>query len=144
MHLVLSNASAPLLRSIPPNGLSFVARIDGATMLNAESVFREFDEKMRFPAYFGWNWAALSDCIRDLGWLSADRLVVVENFESVLTDDVEGRESLLSVLLRATTHWANPLGKVGGQGVPFNVVLSGHWQDSSQIEPALIDACRQS
>jgi Barstar (barnase inhibitor) len=145
MHLISSNAVAPLLSSIPPDGLTFSARMDGSVMPSAEMVFSEFGEKMRFPSYFGWNWAALSDCIRDLHWLAVDRfLVVIEHVDSLLMNDADGLASLLSILVRASAEWANPLGKVGGQGVPFNVVLSGDWQDPKQINPAFVDACRQS
>lgn len=114
-------------------------------MHNAESVFARFSDAMLFPSYFGWNWAALSDCLRDLHWLPADRyLVAIENCELLLSNDPVGRSSLLGILAGATNEWANPLGKAGGIGVPFNVVLFGNWDVIGEIDSAFIDACRQS
>ena len=31
---------------------------------------------LKFPKYFGWNWDALEECIRDLSWLKGVRQVV--------------------------------------------------------------------
>ena len=32
---------------------------------------------LRFPKYFGWNWDALEECLRDLSWLQYVRRVVI-------------------------------------------------------------------
>lgn len=33
--------------------------------------------KLRFPSYFGHNWDALEECLRDLSWLADERRVVI-------------------------------------------------------------------
>lgn len=90
-------------------------------MTDANQVFFEFSEALRFPGYFGWNWSALSDCLRDLSWLPADGyLIVVENPLSASPGD---RHTLFQVLSEAVRDWASPLGRPGGKGVPFQVLL---------------------
>lgn len=37
------------------------------------------EEALRFPDYFGRNWDALSDCLRDLSWLPPGRISVVHD-----------------------------------------------------------------
>jgi hypothetical protein len=85
-------------------------------------VFEQFSNSMRFPAYFGGNWNALSECVRDLSWIPADRyLLVIESADQMTDESI--RSELLGILARAARQWANPLGRLGGQGVPFNVLL---------------------
>ncbi len=113
-----------LTDALPPSGSIIVARLDGAKLVEAYDVFEKFSTKLNFPAYFGWNWDALSDCLRDLSWCPADRyMIIVDNAESALVATPEEREILLHILSRAAQAWANPLGKPGGEGIPFKVLL---------------------
>lgn len=106
---------------LPGKGRMVVARLDGTKMFDADHALYEFSDALLFPDYFGWNWDALSDCLRDLGWLPADGyLIVVENATRVLPDDATGRHALFSILIRAARHWSSPLGKTPAA---FKVVL---------------------
>lgn len=87
--------------------------------------------------YFGWNWDALSDCLCDLSWYPADRyLIVIDHAEDMLVGRAEERKILFSVLSRAAREWASPLGRPGGVGVPFKVVLlcAGKSVDALRVE----------
>ncbi|WP_308291036.1 barstar family protein [Micromonospora sp. RL09-050-HVF-A] len=109
---------------LPASGRFVVACLDGARMTNADQVFYDFSDALLFPSYFGWNWNALSDCLRDLHWLPADGyLVIVENAHRLLPNSTQDQHILLRVLARTVDHWANPLGQPDGKVVPFKVLL---------------------
>lgn len=117
----------PLNVVLPPTGSIVVARLHGEEMVEAYDVFEQFAQALRFPVYFGWNWDALSDCLRDMSWLPADRyLIVIDRAEEILVSSAEERETFLSVLAHAAHDWASPLGKAGGEGVAFKVLLLAH------------------
>lgn len=93
-------------------------------MADADHAFYEFSDALLFPGYFGWNWAALAECLRDLNWLPADGyLIIVENAPCLLWSSAEDRHTLFQILLLAVEHWASPLGRPAGKGVPFKVLL---------------------
>jgi Barstar (barnase inhibitor) len=109
---------------LPKTGRFVVARLDGGRMPDAGYLFYEFSDALLFPGYFGWNWNALSDCLRDLKWLPADGyLIVVDDAPRLLADSTEERQVLFRILCRAVRYWTNPLGRPGGVGVPFTVLL---------------------
>ncbi|MFD9036316.1 barstar family protein [Streptomyces sp. NPDC059567] len=71
------------------------------------AVFQEFYEGLRLPDYFGWNWDALSDCLRDLTWLPADRYVpIVEAANEALASDDSARQLLFKTLRQAGRRWS--------------------------------------
>ncbi|WP_328653367.1 barstar family protein [Micromonospora sp. NBC_00330] len=105
-------ALVELAAVLPAAGRFVVARLDGTRMADADHTFYEFSDALLFPGYFGWNWAALSDCLRDLHWLPADGyLVVVENGPRVLSSSAEDRHTLFQILAQAVHHWASPFGQ---------------------------------
>lgn len=109
---------------LPQTGRFVVARLDGGRMPDVDRVFYEFSDALLFPGYFGWNWDALSDCLRDVRWLPADGyLIAIEDSSRLLAASAEDRHLLYRILCRAVRHWASPLGKPCGKGVPFKVLL---------------------
>lgn len=122
--------------ALPPQGVVAVARIDGAAAGSEDEVFGQFSDALRFPAYFGWNWDALSDCLRDLNWLPADRyLVVVDELMRLLTGDAEGRRLFFRTLETAARHWAGPLGRP--RSIPFHTVLLADEADIDELRREL-------
>ncbi|WP_320067224.1 barstar family protein [Micromonospora sp. RTGN7] len=130
---------------LPSAGRIVVARLDGARMMDVDHALYEFSAALLFSGYFGWNWDALSDCLRDLNWLPADGyLIVLENVPLLLSDETEERHTLFRILSRAARAWANPLGRPGGRGVPFRVLLlcDGD-QEAAVLRLELADATRK-
>ncbi|WP_328622688.1 barstar family protein [Streptomyces sp. NBC_00354] len=88
-------------------GRTYVARLDGREMRDTDAVFQQFYDGLRLPDYFGWNWNALSDCLRDLDWLSADHYVlIIEAADEALPGDASGQRLLFQTLLRAGQRWS--------------------------------------
>lgn len=106
------SAHVELAAVLPAAGRFVVARLDGTRMTDAGHAFYEFSDALLFPGYFGWNWNALSECLRDLSWLAADGyLIVVENAPRLLADSAEDRHTLFQVLAHAVQHRASPFGQ---------------------------------
>lgn len=99
----LANFCLRLNTSDPELAVRFVR---GQKMRSVEALFDEVSSAFQFPYYFGENWAALDECIRDLSWISSKRfLLVIGKFESVLNQDVPARKVFGSVLRAASSKW---------------------------------------
>jgi Barstar (barnase inhibitor) len=72
-----------------------------------EKLFSILADKLRFPRYFGWNWDALEECLRDLAWLPAHQGVVIAHDDWPFGGGGENRGIYRSVLRNVAEHWAN-------------------------------------
>lgn len=79
-----------------PRSPALVAEVR-AGVGNPQSLFEELAESLRFPDYFGFNWNALEDCIRDLSWLPPGPVVLMHR-DLPLTGDVASQKTYLSIL----------------------------------------------
>lgn len=78
--------------AILPRGLSDV-----------DSLLDALDDRLSLPGYFGFNWNALSDCLRDFHWISERRIVLVhEDLPDLGRDDLA---IYLDVLEEAVNDW---------------------------------------
>lgn len=57
----------------------------------------ELYHRLHFPDYFGDNWDALEECIRDLSWLPPGT-VILRHSDLPLTEDVANLKTYLSIL----------------------------------------------
>ncbi|MDX1945786.1 MAG: barstar family protein [Pirellulaceae bacterium] len=64
-------------------------------------------EKLKFPGYFGHNWDALEESLRDFSWLPADQGVVIVHEDVPFGPRGENRPLYLSVLSEALAHWSS-------------------------------------
>ncbi|MEU7067756.1 barstar family protein [Streptomyces sp. NPDC046161] len=103
MHVITPGGGVPLDELLSVSGSVYVARLSGQDMPDEVSAFQHFSEVLKFPEYFGWNWNAFYDCVRDLEWLSADnRILIINSAEAALNgDDVDVRKEFLRSLWRA-------------------------------------------
>ncbi|WP_309144494.1 barstar family protein [Streptomyces sp. BR123] len=107
LHVVPQHGAVPVDLLFPVTGRTYAARLDGREMRDTDAVFLQFYDALRLPDWFGWNWNALSDCLRDLHWLPADRhVLVIEAADEVLPGDASGQHALFTCLLRAGRRWS--------------------------------------
>lgn len=72
-----------------------------------------------FPDYFGGNWDALDESIKDLSWLPAQRFVLlVKNGDDLLKLPRKDWDILFGVFSEAVEFWQD-------EGTPFHLVLAG-------------------
>ncbi|MBA4016666.1 MAG: hypothetical protein C0483_05710 [Pirellula sp.] len=58
------------------NSAALVVRVPIAAR-GKEKLLGVLAGSLRFPKYFGWNWDALEECLRDLSWLKEVNQVVI-------------------------------------------------------------------
>lgn len=67
---------------------------------------RKIQEFFEFPDYFGDNFDALDECMRDLSWFSQDN-IVIEFYHLERIDNVKLREFVKDCLIFYQEYWQN-------------------------------------
>lgn len=115
--------------------------LDAERMRSTSGLFDEFSSQLQFPGFFGNNWNALSDCLRDLEWLpAAGWVLVVLNSTHLLSDaEKEQMEFFVRVIHQVADEWSED---VQGEGEwdhspqPFKVVFQyspGHFAEFERM-----------
>lgn len=77
------------------------------------AVAREF----RFPSYFGGNWDALDECLRDLSWLEKKAsILLVRHADALWRNHAFQAGKLCEIWLSAAEEWAR-------ENVPFHLIF---------------------
>jgi RNAse (barnase) inhibitor barstar len=76
VHVVPAADEAKVRGALTGAGFDIVT-VAGTAITNASTLFEEMARAFRFPDYFGHNWAALTDCLRDLGDRESPRIAVL-------------------------------------------------------------------
>jgi RNAse (barnase) inhibitor barstar len=95
--------------------------IDGLKIKSTKDFFREAKDVMNFPDYFGQNWNAVLDCMRDLSYwwrLGNGYILVYENFERFATNEPARFEICIEVMKAAVEFWQDT-------ETPLYVLLAG-------------------
>lgn len=79
-----------------PESPALVAMLP-AGITSKDELLSELAKQLHFPDYFGANWDALWECIRDLSWLP-NGAVILEHSDVPLAGDVENLKTYLSIL----------------------------------------------
>jgi RNAse (barnase) inhibitor barstar len=99
-----------------PGRQAVVRVMRGAKSRTAADFFNECSAALQFPDYFGENWDALDECLRDLEWLPGDAYLLVFSQADLLLDrEAVELSALLKVLEHAGEEWAKAHDP---QGVP--------------------------
>jgi hypothetical protein len=94
------------------NSLRVVVRfLRGKKMTKLDGLDNEFAAVMQFPWYYGENWAAFDECIKDLSWMSGDvYILIITDSRAVLSEEDEKQFStLIKILQQAGNEWSQPV-----------------------------------
>ncbi|MFF2654441.1 barstar family protein [Streptomyces sp. NPDC058045] len=114
-------AFAPVLEAVRATGwTSSVLDLSGAA--DKAAFLERCAVSLELPDWFGHNWDALADCLRDLSWLpvSRGRLLLVSGWSDFARERPGDWATAREILTEAETEWAAR----GAQG--FAVLLTTH------------------
>ena len=84
----------------------FVAWIDGKRVTSKEEFLTLVAQALEFPGYYGRNWDAFDECIRDLAWLPArGHVLVLDEYQWFAQRDPENWNIALAILKEAANTW---------------------------------------
>jgi RNAse (barnase) inhibitor barstar len=93
--------------------------LNGRRARDKESFLRVSAEAFAFPEWFGGNWDAFEDCLKDLSWAPARRgyLVLYEAWAELAEADQRAFRTALDIFSGAVTAWQDT-------ATPMSVLLS--------------------
>ena len=98
-----------------------VCYVRGKLCDTLDNFFREVSAALRFPDYFGWNWAAFDECLSDLEWLSfSEILIIIQDFDYIFKNENQPdsyRDLLVKYLNISIDYWRD-------QDIPIVVYLN--------------------
>lgn len=99
----------------------------GESMTTTKDMYREISAAWQFPYYFGWNAAAVVDCLSDLAWMPAESYFFVIYDANVLLSRENSKEiaGLFRDFLEISRRWREDMAGVisSRQPLKFCVVL---------------------
>ncbi|MBZ0119447.1 MAG: barstar family protein [Sandaracinaceae bacterium] len=81
---------------------AFIVRIPPG-LSSAETLLQALYDQAGLPGYFGFNWQALSDCLRDLHWVDCRQVVLLHTDLPALP--LQDLMSYLDVLAECVASW---------------------------------------
>ena len=98
-----------------------VGVIRGSICCTLNGFFKEISATLHFPYYFGWNWAAVDECLTDLDWLSFTKILIVIDDYGQLFSAEQDRTALCNTLVKYLDsfiqYWE-------GLSVPTEVIIN--------------------
>ncbi len=81
--------------------------INGQEIKSKGNLFTYISQVLEFPDYFGYNWDALSECVRDLEWLQKAKgyILLFSHPENFLRNSPLDFKIFLRVVSFASTEW---------------------------------------
>jgi hypothetical protein len=117
VHFTSQENACEAIRSLGGSDI-VVFDVDGSLIINEDELFAFLAAALKFPEYFGMNWDALDDCLRDLGWiLAAGYVGVVSSADQVWREHPQLAGRLVSSWLVAAEQWA-------ADGKPFHLIFA--------------------
>ena len=75
-----------------------------ASVRSKQKLLRILAGQLQFPAYFGNNWDALEECLRDLSWLAAGNIEIC-HLDLPLSPGGQDQRTYLQILQSAAAFW---------------------------------------
>lgn len=81
--------------------------LDARGVRDKRALLERCAEEFALPSYFGHNWDALQDCLRDLAWVPAvaGYLVVYDHWRGPAEADPETHRTLMEIFEAAVRFW---------------------------------------
>lgn len=80
----------------------YIAKVP-AGISSTEDLFQTLYNVLELPGYFGFNWNALSDCLRDFHWINSYKIIIQhEDLPALKPQDLY---LYLEILHEAKTDW---------------------------------------
>jgi RNAse (barnase) inhibitor barstar len=76
-----------------------------ASIRSKQKLLRTLSQQFQLPAYFGHNWDALEECLRDLSWLPAGN-IEVHHQDIPLSPGSQDRQTYLQILQSSAAFWS--------------------------------------
>jgi hypothetical protein len=120
-RLISRARPAPILATITDLGW-YAGYIDGRFVNDKQTFLQTAGQALAFPDYYGQNWDAFDEMIRDLSWIGATGYcLLVDQVHHFASENPEAWETALSIFESASTEWRR-------QGIPFYVLLRHNWR----------------
>lgn len=132
----VTESQAEMIRATLSGADVLIIELDGSKMRTVDGLFSEYQRGFLFPEYFGWNWNAFDECIRDLEWLPARKYVtIIGRADQLLSKEGAEITTYLRIIQSAGKSWSSRVGlgyERGHSDIPFNTVLAENDTDHRQ------------
>jgi hypothetical protein len=68
-------------------------------------LLRLYAEQLELPGYFGWNWDALEECMRDLAWIPQPKRIMLIHSSLPFRKGDRDRRTYVQILENASRFW---------------------------------------
>ncbi|MFL6057240.1 MAG: barstar family protein [Actinoallomurus sp.] len=104
--------------------------LDVRGVRDKQALLQRCAEELVLPSYFGRNWDALEECLRDLSWVPANTgyLVIYDHWRELADADPAAHRTLLDVFGAAVEHWRDT-------STPMAVLLPVTEEDRDEPDP---------
>ena len=110
-----------------PAGIARVVR--GQRCPDKIHLFQEWAAAFQFPYYFGHNWDAWHECIRDLDWMRSDTYItIISNVDQVLAGADKDFRSFVSLLEKSAAEWQE---RIHERNAVFKVIYHSERETAS-------------
>lgn len=75
-----------------------------STLANKDALIAWYARALGMPEYFGGNWDAFDECLRDLSWIE-ERRIVLYHRDLPLSESVADQKIYVDVLVGASRDW---------------------------------------